>query len=81
MDLDTLLQPLDPPPPRAEPARPRQPWLWRLGQGLSAYLPLLLMVLLALGTWWLVQNTPRPDLPGEVVAHRHEPDYTMQGFT
>jgi lipopolysaccharide export system protein LptC len=81
VDIDALLQPLDPPPPRAEPARPRQPWLWRLGQGLSAYLPLLLMVLLALGTWWLVQNTPRPDLPGEVVAPRHEPDYTMQGFT
>ena len=32
---------------------------------LSAYLPLLLMALLALGTWWLVKNTPLPDAPRE----------------
>lgn len=81
MDIDTLLQPLDPPPPRVTPPRPRQPWHWYLGQLVSAYLPLLLMALLALGTWWLVQNTPRPDVPRDPVAVRHEPDYTMQGFT
>ena len=39
------------------------------------------MALLAVGTWWLVQNTPRPDVPREAPAPRHEPDYTMQGFT
>ena len=81
MDIDALLQPLDPPPPRTAPARPQQPWHWRIGQVLSAYLPLLLMALLALGTWWLVQNTPRPDLPRAAAPPRHEPDYTMQGFT
>jgi lipopolysaccharide export system protein LptC len=81
MDIESLLQPLDEPPPRSSPPRPRQPWHWRLGQWVSAYLPLLLMALLALGTWWLVQNTPRPDLPSEVAAPRHEPDYTMQDFT
>ena len=27
---------------------------------LSIYLPVLLMGLLALGTWWLVKNTPGP---------------------
>lgn len=81
MDIDTLLQPLDPPPPRATPLRPRQPWHWHLGQLVSAYLPVLLMALLALGTWWLVQNTPRPDAPRAQAAPRHEPDYTMQGFT
>jgi lipopolysaccharide export system protein LptC len=81
MDLDSLLQPLDPAPPRTRPARSRQPWSWHLGQWLSAYLPLLLMALLALGTWWLVQHTPRAAAPGIDVPVRHEPDYTMQGFT
>jgi lipopolysaccharide export system protein LptC len=81
VDIDSLLQPLDLPPPRAVPPRPRQPWHWRLGQLLSAYLPLLLMALLALGTWWLVQNTPRPEVPSEAAVPRHDPDYTMQGFT
>jgi lipopolysaccharide export system protein LptC len=80
MDIDSLLQPLDPPPPRTLPPRPRQPWHWQLGQWLSAYLPLLLMALLALGTWWLVQYTPQPDVPSEAAAPRHETDYTMQGF-
>ncbi len=42
---------------------------------------MLLMALLALGTWWLVQNTPRLELPPEASAPRHEPDFTMQGFT
>ena len=84
MDIDSLLQPLDPLvplPARAEPPRPRQPWHWRVGQWVSAYLPLLLMALLALGTWWLVQNTPRPEVPTEAAAPRHEADYTMQDFT
>lgn len=81
MDIDTLLQPLDPPAPRTTPPRPRQPWHWYVGQLVSAYLPVLLMALLALGTWWLVQNTPRPDVPRAQAAPRHEPDYTMQGFT
>lgn len=84
LDLETLLQPLDPLPasgPQNPPPRPRQPLWWRLGQGLSAYLPLLLMALLALATWWLVQNTPRLSEPGDPAAPRHEPDYLMQGFT
>jgi lipopolysaccharide export system protein LptC len=81
MDIDSLLQPLDEPPPRTSPPRPRQPWHWRLGQWVSAYLPLLLMALLAVGTWWLVQNTPTPDVPRAAAALRHEPDYTMQDFT
>lgn len=84
LDLDTLIQPLDPLPasgPQNPPPRPRQPLWWRLGQLVSAYLPLLLMALLALATWWLVQNTPRSAEPGEKAAPRHEPDYLMQGFT
>jgi len=81
MDIDSLLQPLDPAPPRAAPVRPRQPWHWRVGQLLSAYLPVLLMAALASGTWWLVRNTPRDPVPRDTAAPRHEPDYTMQGFT
>lgn len=81
MDIDSLLQPLDPLAPRATPPHPRQPWHWRLGQWLSAYLPLLVMALLALGTWWLVQHTPRAAGPSTEVAVRHDPDYSMQGFT
>jgi lipopolysaccharide export system protein LptC len=84
IDLDTLIQPLDPLPasgPQNPPPRVRQPLWWRLGQCLSAYLPLVLMALLALATWWLVQNTPRVQDPGEKAPLRHEPDYLMQGFT
>ncbi len=84
LDLESLLQPLDPLPasgPTNPPPRPRQPFWWRVGQFASAYLPLILMGLLALATWWLVTNTPRPAEPREAAPLRHEPDYTMQGFT
>lgn len=60
--------------------RARQPFHWRLLQLLSAYLPLLLMLLLALGTWWLANNS----LPGSddapAAPPRHEPDYEMRQF-
>ncbi len=82
IQLDSLIQPLDPLPaaPAAiQPPRPRQPLTWRVVQWLSAYLPIVLMGLLALGTWWLVQNTPRPDGAREERVLRHEPDYLMQG--
>ncbi len=84
LDLDTLLQPSDPlpadraPPP---PRRPRQPLWWHVGQFLSAYLPVILMVVLALATWWLVRNTPRPEAPRPAQAARVAPDYLMDGFT
>ena len=54
---------------------------WRLRDLLSAYLPVLVMALLALGTWWLVKNTPVPGPERPAVAPRHEPDYTMHGFS
>ena len=55
-------------------------WPQRLRQMLAAYLPLLLMLLLALSTWWLVKNAPRPEEPRGPVVLRHVPDYTMQRF-
>ena len=56
------------------------PWQHRLRDALSAYLPLLLMLLLALTTWWLVKNSPQ--IPGATPAAplRTEPDYSMSGF-
>ena len=38
------------------------------------------MLLLALGTWWLVKNTPSADAPSESALPRKEPDYTMDHF-
>lgn len=61
--------------------RPRMPWHLRLRDALSAYLPLLLMGLLALATWWLVKNTPgaSPDL--QPLPVRTDPDYVMTDFS
>lgn len=56
-------------------------WPRRVRDTLVAYLPVLLMALLALGTWWLVRNTPVPGAERAATAPRHEPDYTMSDFT
>ncbi len=61
--------------------RPRPPpWLQRLRETLASFLPLLLMALLALGTWWLVRHTPVPGPPSAPPAVSREPDYTMREF-
>lgn len=57
-----------------------QPWVWQAQRMLFNYLPLLLMALLAAGTWWLVKNTPLLDGPTEKAPARHEPDYRMDRF-
>jgi lipopolysaccharide export system protein LptC len=62
------------------PTPARQPWPWRLWEVVSAYLPLLLMALLALATWWLVRATPEPEAPRPPTLLAGEPDYTMQRF-
>lgn len=67
--------------PAAPPRRLAAPWHLRLLELVMAYLPLLLMALLALGTWWLVKNTPQPTPPGPEAALRHVPDYEMSQFT
>ena len=48
---------------------------------LSLYLPVALMGLLALGTWWLVRNAPMPQLPAIEQAQGHQPDYFMKTFS
>lgn len=56
------------------------PWYRRGLDTASAYLPVLLMGALALGSWWLVKNTPLAE-DGRVAAPlRHEPDYAMSQF-
>lgn len=63
------------------PAGAEQPWHWRVLEFFSAYLPLLLMALLALGTWWLVKNTPVTERAQVAAPLRHEPDYEMRNFS
>ncbi|MGA0571994.1 LPS export ABC transporter periplasmic protein LptC [Variovorax sp. VNK109] len=47
---------------------------------LSIYLPILLMGLLALGTYWLARNAPLPQEPVAQREAKHEPDYFMRRF-
>jgi len=55
--------------------------LFGLWDRLSLYLPIGLMGLLALGTYWLVQSTPINRAPAPEMAARHEPDYFMKNFS
>ena len=48
---------------------------------LSLYLPVVLMGMLALGTYWLVRNTPLLTPPGQAAPPQHEPDYFMRKFS
>lgn len=45
------------------------------------YLPLAFMVVLALGTYWLVRSTPPASGPTVARTETHEPDYFMQDFS
>jgi lipopolysaccharide export system protein LptC len=61
--------------------RVRPHWALRLRDKLMGYLPLLLMTMLALGTWLVAKNTPgllSPSTPGAV---KHDPDYTVDHFS
>ncbi len=61
--------------------RAREPLWARLWSSLLSYLPLLLMGLLALASWWLVKQTPRASAPPPARPLSQAPDYTMSGFT
>ena len=80
MALELHLPDLPDVPVRLGHAAPTRAWHVGLRELLSAYLPLLLMLLLAMGTWWLVKNTPHPAPPGVAQPPRAEPDYTMDNF-
>ena len=79
-DLPDVPVTLSVPTPGA-PRRTRLAWSVRLRGLLGTSLPLLLMALLALGTWWLVKNSPKapPARPNGPVVH--VPDYTVDHFT
>ena len=56
------------------------PWYLRFADLASAYLPLLLMAILAAGTWWLVRTAPTPQARRVAAPPRHEADYVMNQF-
>lgn len=47
----------------------------------SIYLPVLLMGTLALGTYWLIRNSPVSESAQTLKASKHEIDYFMRQFT
>lgn len=55
--------------------------LLRLWDRLAIYLPLILMGLLALGSWWLVRSTPTAPLASVPRPTQHEVDYFMRNFS
>ena len=58
---------------------------WAMVRGawdrLSVYLPIILMGLMALGTYWLARNTPSLGRVDGQRAEVHEPDYRMRRFS
>ncbi len=48
---------------------------------LTLYLPLLIMALLAMGSWWLVRSMPDVVEDGAPKAVRKDPDYHLENFT
>ena len=79
-EVPVALSPIGGPPETGE-RRSRQRWPTRLRESLTGYLPLLLMTILALGTWLIAKNTPGLLLPSVPSVVRHEADYTLDQFT
>jgi len=67
--------------PRMSGARLGLRTVLRIWERLSMYLPLLMMGLLALGTYWLVRNTPPAPAAETARAVTHEVDYFMHRVT
>lgn len=47
----------------------------------AVYLPVLIMGVLALGSYWVLRSTPAPQPPAPERAPAHEPDYRMREFS
>lgn len=52
-----------------------------LWESVAIYLPIILMGVLALGTYWLVRNTPIFGPPKPALPVLHKPDYFMRNFS
>lgn len=55
-------------------------WVFAIWERVLLSLPVVVMGVLALGTYWLVRVTPVVQPAAEVKAVGHEPDYVMQDF-
>lgn len=55
--------------------------LFDLWDSMAIYMPLIMMGALALGTYWLVQNTPVFSAPETAREASHEVDYFMRKFS
>lgn len=53
----------------------------RVFDRLAVYLPLVLMGVMAMTTYWLVRNTPSSTEAEQEAAPRHVPDYFMRDFS
>ena len=78
-EIPVALSPLSPP---LDDQQRRTPLSWptRVREGIVGYLPLMLMVGLALGTWLIAKNTPGLLSPSSPGAVKHEADYTLDRF-
>lgn len=63
--------------PAARPPKRKPQLLDRI----SIYLPILLMGVLALASYWLLRATPGPEAPEATRPLSSEPDYFMRGFS
>ena len=55
--------------------------LRRLLDALSVYLPLIVLALLASGSWWLVRSVPALNSPLANKPVRQDPDYRLSDFS
>lgn len=70
------LSALPPAPPRTVGQR-----AWRIWDQVSIYLPVLLMGMLALGSYWLLRLTPAPEAAPVALPVGSDPDYYMRRFS
>ena len=78
-EVPVALSPLHPP---LDDQQRRIPLSWpvRMRERIVGYLPLMLMVGLALGTWLVAKNTPGLLAPSGPAVVKHEADYTLDQF-